>query len=150
MECFRNGENLPVENYNEKECQEMKKLRLKSESGFTLIELLVVVAIIGILAAIAIPQFAAYRKRGHEAQIKSDLRNAAVAEEAYFAANSLYKAGVATNTLLPGFNVTTGVTVTATLVGTQGFTLSATHTNCGSAAWAFDSATGQISGGPCP
>jgi type IV pilus assembly protein PilA len=70
----------------------MNRLRLQNESGFTLIELLVVVAIIGILAAIAIPQFAAYRKRGHEAQVKSDLRNAAVAEEAYFAANSTYKA----------------------------------------------------------
>ena len=71
--------------------REMKKFRLEGESGFTLIELLVVVAIIGILAAIAIPQFAAYRKRGHEAQVKSDLRNAAVAQEAYFAANSAYK-----------------------------------------------------------
>src|SRR5437016_2346954 len=68
----------------------MNKLRLQNESGFTLIELLVVVAIIGILAAIAIPQFAAYRKRGHEAQVKSDLRNAAVAQEAYFAQYSTY------------------------------------------------------------
>src|SRR5206468_4545268 len=73
----------------------MQKLRLQSESGFTLIELLVVVAIIGILAAIAIPQFSAYRKRGYEAQIKSDLRNAATAEEAYFASTqpSVYKSG---------------------------------------------------------
>ena len=131
----------------------MKKLRLKSESGFTLIELLVVVAIIGILAAIAIPQFAAYRKRGHEAQVKSDLRNAAVAEESYFAVSSLYKAGVATNALLPGFTRTTGVTVTAAAGAsgiTQSFTLSAVHANCGVMAWTFSSTTGQIAGGPCP
>ena len=41
--------------------------------------------------AIAIPQFAAYRKRGYEAQVKSDLRNAAMSEEAYFAQNTTYK-----------------------------------------------------------
>ena len=58
---------------------------IRNNAGFTLIELLVVVAIIGILAAIAIPQFAAYRQRGYDAQATSDLRNAATAEEAYYA-----------------------------------------------------------------
>ena len=57
---------------------------MKNEKGFTLIELLVVIAIIGILAAIAIPQFAEYRKRGFDARAKSDLRNVATAEEAYY------------------------------------------------------------------
>lgn len=127
----------------------MNKLRLQSESGFTLIELLVVVAIIGILAAIAIPQFAAYRKRGHEAQVKSDLRNGAVAEEAYFAANSTYKAGTMSSGVPPGFNATTGVTVIAA-VGTNTFQLTAQHTNCTSTTWTFNSTTGQIAGGPCP
>ena len=127
----------------------MNRLRLQNESGFTLIELLVVVAIIGILAAIAIPQFAAYRKRGHEAQVKSDLRNAAVAEEAYFAANSVYKAGTASSTLLPGFNPTTSVTVVAAS-GTNTFQLTAQHGNCGSATWTFSSVTGQITqSAPC-
>lgn len=127
----------------------MNRLRLQSESGFTLIELLVVVAIIGILAAIAIPQFAAYRKRGHEAQVKSDLRNAAVAQEAYFAANSTYLSGTMSSGTPAGFNATTGVTVVAA-VGTNAFTLTAQHQNCGTNTWTFSSQTGQITGSACP
>lgn len=130
----------------------MNKLRLQNESGFTLIELLVVVAIIGILAAIAIPQFAAYRKRGYEAQVKSDLRNAAVAQEANFAANSTYVNSPTTAwnaTTAPGFNPTTGVVVRSA-AGVNTFSLTATHANCGTVAWAFSSGTGTISTASCP
>ena len=129
----------------------MNRLRLQSESGFTLIELLVVVAIIGILAAIAIPQFAAYRKRGHEAQVKSDLRNAAVAEEAYFAANSAYKTSSSawSSGTAPGFNPTTGVALRSA-VGTNTFLLTATHANCGTNVWTFSSGNGTITGSACP
>jgi type IV pilus assembly protein PilA len=55
----------------------------EKDEGFTLIELLVVIIIIGILAAIAIPVFLNQRKKGYDAQTKSDVKNATTALETY-------------------------------------------------------------------
>ena len=63
---------------------------MSGKKGFTLIELLVVVTIIGILAAIAIPKFAATKDKARMASVKSDLRNTMTAEEAYFADYSTF------------------------------------------------------------
>ena len=62
----------------------------KRDEGFTLIELMIVIAIIGILAAIAIPQFSAYRVRSYNSAAQADLRNAATAQEAYYVDESAY------------------------------------------------------------
>lgn len=56
----------------------------KAEAGFTLIELLIVVAIIGILAAIAIPQFASYRSKAFNAQSQADLHHVRTDLEAFY------------------------------------------------------------------
>jgi type IV pilus assembly protein PilA len=62
----------------------------QTSAGFTLIELLIVVAIIGILAAVAIPQFSAYRAKAFDGAATTDLRNIKTACEAYFYDNMKY------------------------------------------------------------
>jgi len=59
----------------------------KNQKGFTLVELLVVVAIIGILAAIAIPQYNQYRSRAYIASMKADAKNLYTAVQAWIADN---------------------------------------------------------------
>lgn len=67
----------------------------KRDEGFTLIELLVVVIIIGILAAIAIPVFLNQRKKAWDSAVKSDLKNAATAQETYLTEKDEYTLSVA-------------------------------------------------------
>ena len=65
---------------------------MKHSHGFTFIEFSVVLAILGILAAIAVPQYSNYRERAYNQTAISDLKNVAAAQEAFFADHQTYKA----------------------------------------------------------
>jgi type IV pilus assembly protein PilA len=124
----------------------MNDVRRVGNAGFTLIELLVVIAIIGILAAIAIPQFAAYRRKGYDADIQTNARNMATAQEAYFVDNNTYTSLVAD---LASFGYSQSANVTPNVPTANGTTFVVTATvisGCGAATGVatYDQATGQI------
>jgi type IV pilus assembly protein PilA len=68
-------------------------MNIRAQKGFTLIELMIVIAIIGILAAIAIPNFIEYRNKSYCSRAESDANSVASAISDYFA--------IPTHTALP-------------------------------------------------
>jgi len=107
----------------------IKLNKMKDQKGFTLIELMIVIAIIGILAAIAIPQFGAYRRRGYNSSVKADLKNLATAQEAYFTDEYTYTATVGNlqNATYGNFVTSDGVVLSVTTANTTDFTATGYH-----------------------
>jgi type IV pilus assembly protein PilA len=142
------------------------------QAGFTLIELLIVIAIIAILAAIAIPQFMKYKQGAYLDSVRSDVKNAVTAMEAYQATNGTYPTLPQTTTPVGpiswslaskgavttggDLNVSTGniISIAADTTCTNGYTVSGWNANINtgdigsssSKPVSYDSCTGQYSG----
>ena len=112
--------------------------------GFTLIELMIVIGIIGILAAIAIPQFSVYRTRSYNSASMNDLRNVANAQEAYYVDHGKYT-GILNNLLTSdyGLVVSTGVSLNVD-AGLNSYTITAYHVS-GDKTYTLNGPGGSIS-----
>jgi type IV pilus assembly protein PilA len=115
---------------------------LRNRKGFTLIELLIVVVIIGILAAIAIPKFAATKDKAKLVSVKTDVRNSETAEEAYFSDYATYGTFAQLQTA-SNFSLSTGNTMTIT-AATNGYTIGANNSSISSS---ITSCKVQVAGG---
>lgn len=91
--------------------------------GFTLIELLIVVVIIGILATIAIPKFKDTKGKAYWASMRTDLKNLATAEEAYYYEAQVYS----TNLDSVNFQPSPGVSITVIEATDAGWSATSTH-----------------------
>ncbi len=94
-----------------------------NRAGFTLIELLIAVVVLGILASIAMPSFKSTKGKAYAATLRTDLRNLATAEEAYFYETGMY----GSSTALVRFNGSQGVNITVTEATLSGWSATATH-----------------------
>ena len=125
---------------------------MRREGGFTLIELLIVVVIIGVLAAIAIPQFTNTKERAFDAAAQSDIRNMMTAEEAYFFSEQAYAASTVSaggTADLDGdgtsdFQASKNVALTVTAY-TDGYQITAKHSSSNQT-WCVNSSPSNASG----
>ena len=118
---------------------------LRHNAGFTLIELLLVIGILGVLATIAIQQYALYRLRSYDAIAEADLRNAGTAEEVSYIRSGSYLScadAVTCEASLPGYRRSNGVNLAMTSTG-NAFIGTSSHVN-GATTWTFDTSDGRL------
>jgi len=114
----------------------------RNSKGFTLIEVMIVIVIIGILGALALPQFSSYRARAFCSRVESDVRNSVSACKVYFATYEKYPTNL--TQIQVNFRPSPGVTFTTLgLVDNETGTIVAQHSRCTKNALTFSQSTNQ-------
>ena len=135
----------------------MMRPEKRQEAGFTLVELLVVVAIIGILAAVAVSQYALYKQKASDAQMEAALQSARQAMEGFYVENTSYVGATVGNLPDHGYRATASVTVNVfgpAFAGNptdSGYSILACTTGGTSPAMSYDTTIGTMTPatGPC-
>ena len=102
--------------------------RSRDKKGFTLIELMIVVAIIGLLAAIAVPQFAEYRRKAQDNRAKQVLHQLSKAQEDYYIQFDTYTISRPLLSTSSGWTVESTITISILAASTSSWSATAAHT----------------------
>ena len=126
------------------------KARMKSRKllkGFTLIELMIVVAVVGVLAAIAIPSYQDYVRRSQRAEARAEVLRAEGWLERFYTENNRYSTNAANNANTAFSGIFTGVPAGTTTRYT--ITLTISNAGAGYTITAAPTTTGPMTGDAC-